>query len=324
MRLKHLMNFIKKSKSIVIFPHEFPDMDCISSACSLAQVLQSLGKTVQIVDADPVPDECLKYVFWANRITNEIKDPLYDLIIVLDTADIAKMDHKSYTKYLKNTKVPIINIDHHVTNSNFGSLNIVDNKASSTSELLFRIFDKLGFDIPKVVAFNLLLGLVFDTKFFTVPSTNMGSFHTAEKLIELGADLQEAHSAYYQPLSIDEAYIRANIMQTMQTVDNKIAYVSLTLDPEKSFSEKNVLRNLKPYISSLIGVEIAVIFQEERTPQGNSIKISLRSKSIDLTPIVMRHDGGGHRNACGCIIQNMPLTDAENMIIGECKSLLHH
>lgn len=131
------------------------------------------------------------------EIINGLPKP--DLIIVLDTADVEKID----SAYDKNTElffeVPVINIDHHAGNEYFGSVNLVDLTATSTAEILVSLFEALGIKISEPdMATMLLTGIVSDTASFRSANTTPKSLTVAAQLLAAGGRQQEIITNLYK------------------------------------------------------------------------------------------------------------------------------
>jgi nanoRNase/pAp phosphatase (c-di-AMP/oligoRNAs hydrolase) len=81
----------------------------------------------------------------------------------------------------------IINIDRHLTNANFGTINLVEKQSSSTSEIIFKLLQLLHIEIDKDMATNLYAGIMAATNNFTAYSVNANTFETSAQLLKLGA-----------------------------------------------------------------------------------------------------------------------------------------
>ncbi|PIR76667.1 MAG: hypothetical protein COU32_00730 [Candidatus Magasanikbacteria bacterium CG10_big_fil_rev_8_21_14_0_10_42_10] len=125
------------------------------------------------------------------HITTAQTDFKYDAIFVLDTPDLESLG----ATYRNNSDLfytePVINIDHHSANEQFGQINIVDSAVSSTAELLYDMFKQLGEEhISKEVATALLTAMIDSTRSFTAEHVKPQTLRTASTLMSLGADRQ--------------------------------------------------------------------------------------------------------------------------------------
>lgn len=116
----------------------------------------------------------------------------YDLVIVLGSADkesLGKIYEENPDIFYE---VPVVNIDHHAENDNFGQLNVVDITASSTSEVVADLLQKIGEkNIDEVMAENLLTGIIDATNSFQKKNTTPKALRIAAALMAKGADQQK-------------------------------------------------------------------------------------------------------------------------------------
>jgi len=140
-----------------------------------------------------------------------------DLIIVVGTPDVEKID----LIYDKNTELffetPIINIDYHPGNEYYGSINLVDLTASSTAEILVSLFEALGLKVEDGdTATNLLAGIIYNTQSFRNQNTTPKSLTVAAQLLAAGAKQQEIVSNFYKkkPVALMKAW--GGMLKTIQ------------------------------------------------------------------------------------------------------------
>ena len=151
---------IKKSPSFIIVIHENPDGDAIDSQLALAFGLRSLDKQVQVVSKDPIPK---MYDFLPGKelsiTSDEAKIEPEEILVALDCGDL----ERTGLTFVPQKPPIIINIDHHVSNTQFGHLNWVDTSVSSTSEIIFLLMNLLGLNPSPPIAINLYTGILTDT-----------------------------------------------------------------------------------------------------------------------------------------------------------------
>jgi len=274
-------------RRVTIVSHIRPDGDTIASALALYNVLKQEKICSELVCKDDnLP---IKYNFLKGFEKFKTKIDYDDSLII--TLDCADLDRTGFN--LKERK--IVNIDHHKSNTRFGSLNIVEVNVSATV-VLYKLL-KEGFKIRKEVAEAIYTGLLSDSLNFTTSLTTKDTFKIASELLECGIDLQKI--AYrvnrYNPLSHIRALARA--IDNMQLYfDGKVAIMSLYQDDIKATSATySDIDGIIDSAISLATVEIAILITELE----NSIKVSLRSKNVDVSEIAIYFGGGGHENAAG-------------------------
>ncbi|HEX8990752.1 MAG TPA: DHH family phosphoesterase, partial [Anaerolineales bacterium] len=144
------------AQSVLVASHVRPDGDAIGSLLAMGLALEDAGKHVQMVLADGVSSS-FRHLEGADRIKTKI-DGNYDTFITLDCADFRRTG-----KPFAALPQPDINIDHHITNERFGTLNLVEGQEVATSAVLTNYLPAWGFKITKPIAAALLTGIVTDT-----------------------------------------------------------------------------------------------------------------------------------------------------------------
>ncbi|MBI4744419.1 MAG: bifunctional oligoribonuclease/PAP phosphatase NrnA [Actinobacteria bacterium] len=178
-----IVDLIKKDDKFVILTHVQPDGDAFGSVLGLAMLLKKMGKNVFLsIDKDMrIPPQ---YSFLPGvELIKSINDYHNDFVnfIVLDCGSIERLG--SWEQIAKNAK-NIINIDHHKSNTRFGTLNYIDEKSSSSSEMVYKLSLNLGVEIDKDIALCLYVGIVTDTGKFQYSNTTSKTFKNALKLIK--------------------------------------------------------------------------------------------------------------------------------------------
>ncbi len=242
----------------------------------------------------------------------------YDLIITVDTAEFSQL----HSIYEKNTQmfneIPVINIDHHVSNEHFGKINYVDIMASSTTELLFPLLEKLQKEtkeqlIDEDVATLLLTGIITDTGSFQNANTTPKAFDTASELIAYGARQQEIIQYIFKTKQLSQLKLWGRVLSKIQT-DEKHRIVWSTISQQDFRDTGSTYDQTGDVIDELMtnapGAEIVVLIKEK---DNNLISVSLRSttSSVDVSKLAGGFGGGGHVQAAGLTIENADLVKAE-------------
>lgn len=231
-------------------------------------------------------------------------EPKYDLIVIVDTADLALLG-SLYTDHVDLfSEVPILNIDHHISNTQYGHLQLIDPTAASATEVLYSWFmqvpafrEKLSPDLATL----LLTGLITDTRSFQNPNTTPRSLEVAAELLEKGARQQEIIQHIYKtkPLSTLKIWGRAlNRIQIDPTA--RIVWSSISKEDlaEMEASSKETHGILDELISTIPDADVHVLFTEL---EEGGLKASMRSSAaVDSSQLAGRtYGGGGHARASG-------------------------
>ncbi|MDH7490451.1 MAG: DHH family phosphoesterase, partial [Anaerolineae bacterium] len=137
---------------ILVVCHTSPDGDAIGALLAMGHIVRALGKQVTLACADPVPRE-YRFMPGADAIVQR-PEGKFDLVISLDSSDLPRLG-EAYDA-AKLAHVPILNIDHHITNLNFGTVNWVEPNSASTCQLVLRLADGVGVAITPEIATCLL------------------------------------------------------------------------------------------------------------------------------------------------------------------------
>jgi nanoRNase/pAp phosphatase (c-di-AMP/oligoRNAs hydrolase) len=108
-----------------------------------------------------------------------------DAIILLDVSTLQQVNN--WKNRIATSKKPIIVIDHHVLHpetSNITSLHVINEHASSTCEIVYKLFKEADTIPNRAEAVALFMGIAADTKRFAIATSEV--FLIVSKLIELG------------------------------------------------------------------------------------------------------------------------------------------
>ena len=177
---------LQNARQILITTHIRPDGDAIGSLIGLGLSLQAAGKYVQLVMQNDIPPT-FRFLDGYDLIKRK-PEIQYELIIMLDCGDISR------SGYPISGRMVDINIDHHVTNARFARINLIEDKAVSTSAILAEHLPEWGLQIEQRSAQALLSGIVSDTIGFRTPNVTPQTLRLAAELMEKGADLAHIYN----------------------------------------------------------------------------------------------------------------------------------
>ncbi|AND85032.1 bifunctional oligoribonuclease/PAP phosphatase NrnA [Clostridium tyrobutyricum] len=315
-----ILETIKKSNKFAITFHKSPDGDSIGSALALFQGLKSIGKQITLLSMEKVPED-FKFLPYSDIIDPdkfEVESDV-DCVIVLDCGDKKRInanldfDSKSYT---------IVNIDHHLTNEQYGDLNYVDTKAAAVSEIMYDILKKIDINIDKDMAICMYTSLITDTGSFRYSSTTEKTHNIAGNLINTGFDFSKIHRMLFENKKFEKVKLSGKAIESMKIIDESICviYVTKAMIDEVVKDGMDIDTHDIVNIGLQIGkVEVALLLKESE----EGIKASLRSKEIvDVRKIAEKFNGGGHMRAAGLEIHGKDINEAGNLIIKEIQKEL--
>jgi phosphoesterase RecJ-like protein len=299
--------------SIAVISHERPDGDAIGSLLATVTAFQQAGKnsTAHLVGGLP-----RRYSFLpgADSVNGKLPDSA-DLWVFVDASD---SDRSGFPSELLPAQVDI-QIDHHPTNTNFAKVNIVDDKAASTTQILFDFLPALGFEVDTAVASNLLVGLVTDTIGFRTHNVTSRVMEVAAELMRRGAPLADIYEKTLSERSYVSVHYWGKGLNRIKRA-NGLVWASLTLADRKEVgypgSDDADLVNL---LSKIDEAQIALVFVEQ---SPSSVKVSWRSTpEYDVSKTAFAFGGGGHKQAAGATIEGT-LEEVEAQVLAATEALL--
>ena len=299
--MNKIIEILKNSKSVLIISHKNPDGDTIGANFGLHLSLKELGKNVMSYCDSDIPYEFRFLKNMGVKFTNNLKNILkdnYDSVVMVDCADSGRVaDFDKIKELTKN----LINIDHHITNNNFGDFNLVEPEKSSTGEIIFNILKKGNFPINKNIATNLYVAVVTDTGSFRYSNTKPETFLVASELLAYGINAYEVTEKIYESIPYKRILLLKEALNNLYLSENKkVAVMTLKKEVLKKFNASyDDTDGFVNYGRSIDGVEISIFIKE----QDNGCKLSFRSKgNIDVSVLSQKFGGGGHKNAAGAFV----------------------
>lgn len=301
------------AQSVLVASHVRPDGDAVGSLLGLGLALQNAGKTVQMVLADGVPSS-YHHLPGAAQVSR-VAETGFDTFVTVDCADF-----KRAGKPFQSLSQPDINIDHHITNENFGKLNLIDGDEVATAAILTRHLPSWGLEITRDVAANLLTGIIADTLGFRTSNTTPKALRQAADLMETGVDMPDLYMRALVRRSYPSArYWGAGLSRLQQ--DGGIVWTALTLEDRKAAAYGgNDDADLINLISSIDGSQVGVIFVEQA---DGHVKVSWRAleTGVDVSALARHFEGGGHAAAAGADIPGT-LAEVQPRVLATTREML--
>ncbi|MDO3402277.1 bifunctional oligoribonuclease/PAP phosphatase NrnA [Mycolicibacterium neoaurum] len=283
--------------SIVIIAHVYPDADTIGAGLALAQVAATAGKDVQVSFAAPdALPESLATLPGGHLLVPPAqvrRDP--DLVV---TVDIPSVNRLGSLSGLAEGARGVLVIDHHASNTLFGTTNFVDPKADSTTMLVAELLDAWDKPIDEPVAHCLYAGLTTDTGSFRWASAR--AHRLASRLLDTGLDnagisrdLMDTHPFAWLPML-------SRVLGSARLIDDAAGGLGLVyamVDHEEwTNARPEEVESIVDIVRTTAQAEVAAVFKEIEPQQWS---VSMRSKSLDVSAVAGRFGGGGHRQAAG-------------------------
>ncbi|MDY6400327.1 MAG: DHH family phosphoesterase [Synergistales bacterium] len=297
-----------------IFTHAKADGDAWGSSTALYTAGKNLGKNVCWLNPDEKLSDRYKYLSGFNaHITCEKFDFVNEndvLYIFLDCSN----EERGTLGFDSSKNINALNIDHHEDNNLFGRVNCVDGEASSTCEMLYRIFEADSWEITQAIAESLYTGIFTDTGGFSFSNTSPLTHNIAAELIKLGAepahmsDLISQNKTPADFLLWSRAMSRVKMFGPENIFAISILYAS---DFQEVGADMTGTEGLSSMFMTIRGVKLISTITEYPTGE---IRLSIRSREgspFGAGEFARTLGGGGHERAAGAELK-VPINDAVN------------
>ena len=316
--LKEVLGILRDKKSFLISSHLRPDGDAIGSQLALASLLEEMGKSVIVVNADPVPG-AFRFLPRSDRITNDFSSRDYpEVALILDSGDLERIGRAA--DLARKTKL-IVNIDHHVSNNKFGNINLIE-EVSAVGEQIFSIIRSLGFSIGKERAVSLYTAIVTDTGSFRYANTTEKTHRIAGCLLGEGVDPVLISEELHRNVSFSRQRLLGLSLTTLRKDDRgEIGWFRLTRDMYREAGANDTESDgFIDYVQSIKGIKLVLFFQE--TSKENQVRVSFRSGGgIDVDRLARQFGGGGHQRAAGCLIKGN-IEEVEKKVLAAAREIV--
>ena len=317
MSSEQVVQAIIKHHTFFITTHRNPEADAMGSSLGLAHLLRQLGKSCTVVSYDPLP-RILKFLPHEGLLKQQPRlTSKPEALFVLDCGDL----ERTGLFETQPPPSPIINIDHHVTNKQFGQINWVDPEATATGELIYELVGALGLELSSEVALCLYTAIVSETGFFAYSNTRPKTFRLAASLLERGVD-PWAVAQRLRENTPERLKLLAELLQGLErSKDGRLAWLTVTQELlEKTQTGAEDTEEMISFPRSLREVEVAILFREV---DPHTFKISLRSKNeVDVAKLAEQFGGGGHKKAAGCTM-NGTLAEVKRRLLAAVQEAVH-
>ena len=318
MSMKKVIQAINKNKSFLVTSHIGLEGDALGSALGLAYLLKRKKKDVVVVNEDPVPRN---YKFLDDKrlikpLGAKIKRP--DVAFILDCSDFSRCGKVAN---IIPKDIPLVVIDHHISNLKFADINWVEPKSSSAGEMVYKLFKEMGVAFDNKSALCLYTAMLTDTGSFRFSTTSSYTHAAVAELIKFNIAANKVYQYIYESNSYDDMMILQESLDTLK-LDNKykIAWFKINKDIGTSDIHSDQSENILDFARSIKDIEVCFLLK--RAKDKNRVRVNLRSRgNIDVSKIARFFGGGGHKNASGCTIKST-LAKAEKDLLREIRKAI--
>lgn len=340
--MEKIIRHLKKSKNVLLVSHVNPDGDAVGSLLAMGFALEALNKKTTLYNESRIPAVYrflpgVERIFSKSEIRNLRRG--YDTAVVLDCGDLQRIGNleSNTPPFVKGSRgdLPdadfnfqvstVINIDHHITNTRFGDLNLVVPSACATAEIVCYLIKAMAVPIDKSIAACIYTGIFTDTGSFRFSNTNKAAFEICDEMVALGVDPYNVAKNVYGRYSLGRIKLLNLALDSIEISDNgKLSMMTVTAGMmAETGTQPEDIDGLINYARWIEDVRMAVLIEESlnggrksKTQVPYKFHVSLRSDgSVDVAAIASHFGGGGHPTAAGFSIETSSITALKNEML---------
>jgi len=314
--LQRVADIINANNDFVIFTHLYPDGDGIGSSIAFYKMIINLGKKACMICDSEMPYQ-YEFLPYLNKVLKDISEIPYKnkyISLFLDCSDIKRV--KQDEEILKKSTSLIINIDHHLSNTNFGDVNIVNSNKSATAEIIFILFNKyFKYYIDKEIAESLYTAILTDTGKFQYSNTTKEVHKIISMLLKYDINPPYIYSSIYECEPFNRFKLLELVLKRVRLAKNEKLIYSFILkeDFEKldlPFSSNDGIIEL---LRAVKDIKVAALFKET-CPDTYKISLRASNNEVNVASIANYFGGGGHKMAAAFTKQGKLKEIVENLV----------
>jgi phosphoesterase RecJ-like protein len=321
-----VVRLLTSGRRVLTICHENPEADALGSALAIAMLVEAGGGVATPVCADPMP-KMYKFLPGMDRFCTE-PDPSvdYDLLVVGDCGELERIGPVLESHRELFSRVPILDIDHHISNPRFGAADWVDARSSATCEMVTLLAWRMGVPLTTgngMMASALAGGVIMDTGNFQHPNVTPRTLMVSAALREAGADFSEIARRLYRSKPNTQLKLFGLVLARMGSdLDGKLVWSTLELaDLTASGAGSAESEGLIDLLSQSETSETAILFKEVDGNGSTRISVRTRDGGVDATVLTGAFGGGGHARAAGATLA-LPLDEARPVVLARARELV--
>ena len=315
--MNNIAAVLRDQDNFLVVSHENPDGDAVGSMAAMGHLLHRLGKRFELYSPGGLRED-FAWLLLPRPMLGQPPEMNGQWVITLDCGDLQRLDAPLVAR-VANSR--IINIDHHLGNPAFGSLNLVDTTASSTGEIVARLARLLGIALDGPLGQAVYLSLITDTGNFSYDNTTPDTLELAAHIVRLGLKPGPFNALVQNSYTMPRVKLLSTVLSQAKLLhDGRVGVVRISAQAMRETGTGPVDSDgLINFVRRIRGVQVAIGLREEGPA---SIKFSLRSTGkVNVQTVAAQFGGGGHRNASGGRLA-LSLDDAETRLVDAVEPLL--
>lgn len=309
-----ISELIQNHEVCIILAHKSIDLDAFGSALCAYQIIESFGKKAFILLSDHVnnssiqksiellKDSDIKINYIKRDKLSHKKENV--LILIVDTNKRELLEYQGILEKYHD----IVVIDHHLESENTidNCVKYIDNRMSSTAEMMVGYLQFLKQKVPPAIATILLAGLVVDTNNFNLKTTSK-TYESAASLMKMGADNIEKQQLLKEN---KESYVtRQDFVKNSIMINEHMALCVMDHHIYQNHELALIAEDLLQFDS--VEASFTIGFVGKRM-----VGISARSMgTIDVERYMRLLGGGGHKTEAACIIKTGNLQKVKKKLL---------
>ena len=318
---ENLMALISKAERVLLCAHVSPDGDTIGSTLALRGALMEMGKRVDVVCADDVP-QMLLFLSGAGEICKpfQLKGKSFDLAIAVDVSDRHRLGDSAPLFFATKQTVQI---DHHGTNPGYADFNVISPHASATGVLIYELIHGLGVRLNTDIATCLYTAIATDTGNFSFDNTTSDAFQVMGELMAYGLPIAKLNRSLFRERSVEQVKVLAKALSTLTFYHGgQIAGMQISqADLDACGAKPEHAEAIVNFGIDIAGVKMAFLAREV----AGGTKFSLRAvEGCNVARLAAEFGGGGHALAAGCTMNSKLFAAVDIMVSAMEKCFLEH
>jgi bifunctional oligoribonuclease and PAP phosphatase NrnA len=293
---------IRRHDAFLITSHARPDGDAIGSQLAMAFALDALGKRVRLVDHDPVPAPYRGFPGAERIIVSPTVPALDDVTPEAEAAIVMECSDLTRPEVTGLERPTLINIDHHVGNTMYGSVNWFDASAAACAEMVADVIDELGVAWTHEIASHLYLGIATDTGGFRHGLISARTFRASARIAATGVSVSNLAREIFDSFGVGRLRLTGALLNGMAFHHgNRLAV--LYYDDELLKACGATTDDTDGLVNLPLGAKDVLAVALVRKQAENQYRVSMRSKGdVNVRSVAVQHGGGGHVNAAACSV----------------------
>jgi phosphoesterase RecJ-like protein len=295
---KTLAYVFARAERILLFAHTRPDPDSVGANMSLYFYLtEQLGKEVDIACWDEYPEKLQSILPGSFSHPDTLNLESYDVVVAADSPD--RGFNLLRDKFHEDQVVALI--DHHPDITVTGDIVLIDERYSSTCEIIYLFFEDQKVSLPPKVATALLTGILFDTGGFQHASVTPQIMHIASSLMRAGAPLGKISKTLFAQKNFPAMRLWGRAVDKIKYVEKEGMLVTAVTQEDIKECEANAddIYELASVLCTVPNIRYAMVLSEREPGLIRANLRAMKHSNMDVSALAHQFGGGGHKLASG-------------------------